>query len=68
MSTVFTIGQKIKAVASFGWRLTEGAEYEVVDVIERLVTPHFTFPEYVVVLDDFGGRVSCHTHRFKAIE
>ena len=68
MSTVFTIGQKIKAVASFGWRLTSGAEYEVVDVIERLVTPTFTFPEYVIVRDDFGNKISCHTHRFRAIE
>ena len=65
--SVFTNGQLVRAVKSFGW-LTEGKLYTVVDSTPELVTPNFTFPEYVVVLGDNGRRCYCYTHRFKPLE
>lgn len=67
MST-FTVGQEVRAVATRGlWRFTEGSVYTVVGVIPRACTPTFTYPEYVIVLDDYGDRCWCHTYRFQAI-
>lgn len=67
MST-FSDGQQVRAVASFGWCITEGTVYTVVTTIPRLVTPYFTFPEYVTVIDDHGDRCMFHTYRFKPVD
>jgi len=66
--SAFTTGQQVRAAMNHGWRITEGRLYEVVETIPRLVTPTFTFPEYVVVLDDNGKPCTCYTYRFKAVE
>ncbi|UGL61199.1 hypothetical protein [Xanthomonas phage MUD8-T1] len=48
------------------FRLTGGKEYTVVEVIPRTPMENgFTFPEYWVVVDDFGDRTAFHTYRFK---
>ena len=66
--SVFADGQQVRAAMSHGWTITEGGLYTVVETIPRNVTPHFTFPEYVIVLDDAGKRCACHTYRFKALD
>jgi hypothetical protein len=66
----FVPGQKVRAVASVGWSLTEGKEYTVVEVTPPCYHPHarFTFPVYVTVLNDQGKPRQWHTHRFQPVE
>ena len=66
--SVFADGQQVRAAMNHGWCITEGKLYMVMETIPELVTPTFTFPEYVVVLDDNGGRCACYTYRFKPVD
>ena len=67
MTSAFVIGQEVIATCDYMHQITEGKRYVVTGITPRLVTPTFTFPEYVEVVGDFGTPVSGHTHRFKAV-
>lgn len=62
---VFKAGERVVATCNYMHQITEGKTYEVVEYIERCVTPTFTWPPYVTVLGDFGKPVTGHTHRFR---
>lgn len=63
----FTIGQQVVAVKSEGYIIQEGHRYTVTGYTDEQVTPYFTYPHYVHVIDDHGKESSWHEHRFKAI-
>ena len=51
--------------------LTEGKEYDVVELVPQLITPNFTFPRYVTVLNDSnvdGSTSSGHAYRFETLD
>jgi len=48
--------------------LTEGKEYEVKELVPRLITPNFTFPRYVSVIDDMGKGSIGHAYRFATLD
>lgn len=62
--------KKVICKATYGYpRLTEGKEYEVKELIPQLITPNFTFPRYVTVIDDSGKNTSTgHATRFKTLD
>ncbi len=64
---VFTVGQRVVAISSFEWYLTEGREYRVVEYIPRLPLERFTFPAYVTVVGDHGKNITVHAWRFRVI-
>ncbi len=66
MST-FQVGQRVKAVCSYMNQITEGKIYTVVQAQEPVKDDHFTFPEYTVVIGDFGKKVAGHSHRWRAL-
>ena len=55
---------KVICRVSRGYNLKEGETYEVVKFIPQLITPNFTFPRYVVVVDDNGKQAQGHAYRF----
>jgi len=59
--------KKLKVICrgSYGYNLTVGATYDVVELIGLLMTRNFTFPRYVTVIDDDGRRASAHATRFE---
>lgn len=60
---------KVRCIRDMGYpNLTEGKEYDVVELIPRLITTHFTFPRYVSVIGDFGKTCTGHAYRFETIE
>ncbi len=62
----FEVGQKVIATGSYGWLLTEGKTYEVVDYAPAwYMGSGFTWPAYVTVIGDSGKPVSGHAHRFR---
>lgn len=67
MTAAFEIGQEVIATGTYMHQITEGARYVVTGTTPKLVTPTFTFPEYVTVTGNFGTPVTGHTHRFKAV-
>jgi hypothetical protein len=48
--------------------LTEGKEYQVKELCPQLITPNFTFPRYVSVIDDRGKTSTGHAYRFETLE
>lgn len=50
------------------YNLTEGKEYEIVELIPQLHTPNFTFPRYVRAIDNNGRVTQCHAYRFETLE
>ena len=50
------------------YNLRVGREYEVKEFIPRLITPNFTFPRYVTVIDDNGKESTGHAYRFETLE
>jgi len=48
--------------------LTEGKEYEVMELTPRLLTEHFTFPRYIGVNDDNGNPSTGHAYRFETLD
>ena len=50
------------------YNLTENKEYEVHELIPRLITLNFTFPRYISVIDDNGKVTTGHAYRFETIE
>lgn len=68
MST-FKEGQTVVAVNSEQWRITQGKRYVVTHVQPEYYAENgFKFPEYVTVIDDFGGPAAFHTYRFRAVD
>ena len=67
MTAAFAIGQEVIATCTYMHQITEGKRYVVTGTTPKLVTPTFTFPEYVTVTGNFGTRVTGHAHRFKAV-
>ena len=61
----FEVGDFIRAVESYAYRVTAGKFYEVVEVIPVVCVDGYWFPEYVIVLDDYGRRSTFHTRRFE---
>ncbi len=59
----------VVARACYGYNLTEGKEYEVLEYIpewlDESVPAGFTWPAYVAFLDDNGKRQEAHASRFK---
>lgn len=51
-----------------GYNLTEGKEYEVVELTPQLICANFTFPRYVTVIDDKGKNATGHAYRFETLE
>jgi hypothetical protein len=66
MST-FQVGQRVKATCSYANQITEGKTYTIVEIQEPFKQDHFTFPEYTIVIGDFGKKVSGHSHRWRAL-
>lgn len=62
---IFEPGQPVVATGSYGYAITEGKEYEVLEYTPRNPTPTFTWPAYVTVKGDFGKPITGHTHRFR---
>lgn len=67
---VFTPGQRVKALCSVGYVITEGKEYVVHEYTPRARSEngHFTWPAYVTVTGDHGKLCTTHTQRFIAID
>jgi hypothetical protein len=65
---VFIPGQVVVATCNYGHRITEGKQYRVLDYANPVPTPNFWWPAYVTVDDDFGGKTTGHTHRFRALK
>lgn len=61
------VGDMVVCRASRGYHLTIGKEYEVLRYEPRYCGEYFTWPAYVVVLDDWGRRAHCHAHRFQEV-
>lgn len=49
------------------YNLTEGKEYQTVSMTPQLITPHFTFPRYITVVDDNGSESTGHAWRFVTV-
>mgnify|MGYP000607188945 CR=1 FL=1 len=59
---------KVICKVNRGYNFTEGKTYDLVEFIPRLVTDHFTFPRYVVVVDDNGKTAQAHAYRFDMLD
>lgn len=68
MSCTFQPGQVVVATGSYAHQIIEGKRYTVIGSTPRLVTPTFTWPEYVTVMGDFGKQVEGHTWRFRPLK
>lgn len=72
MKIIFTAGEQVKALCSHAYRIREGMVYTVVRFEpEYYDSEHpcgFTWPAYVVVLDDNGEELHCHAYRFTKLE
>ncbi|APL99466.1 hypothetical protein FDH29_gp08 [Aquamicrobium phage P14] len=62
--TKFKPGDKVRCVGSRGYLFTTGKVYVVEKYIPETHHEHFTWPDYVSVVDDAGRRVECHASRF----
>lgn len=64
--TQFKVGDTITARYSYAFRITKGADYQVVDVTPEhyVESACFRFPEYVTIIDDFKEKSTFHTHHF----
>lgn len=63
-------GDKVVCRASRGYHFTTGAVYTVLAYEASWSDPdalNYTWPAYVVVVDDWGKRAHCHAHRFEAV-
>lgn len=63
-------GQLVRCLFADGYNFTEGREYIVIEYTPPYQTQGaggFTFPAYVVVLDDAGHKNTCHAGRFEVI-
>lgn len=66
MSAKFEVGQEVVCVADRSYMLTIGKVYKILEVYPPVPSGSgFTFPEYVVVADDFGKKITCHSYRFR---
>jgi hypothetical protein len=55
--------------ASQGYpNLTVGKEYQIKELTPRLITPNFTFPRYVSVIDDREKISTGHAWRFETLD
>lgn len=61
----FEVGDLVRAVESYAYRVTSGKVYEVIEVIPGVRSDWFRYSEYVVVIDDYGRRATFHTRRFE---
>jgi hypothetical protein len=68
MDAVFEIGQTVVAACDYAHQVVEGRRYRVVGYQPKCPTPNFTWPAYVTVIGDNGGKVTAHTHRFRALK
>lgn len=61
---------KVKCIAPRGYyNLTEGREYEVVELIpETPMEGGYVFPRYIVVTGDDGKPTQCHACRFETLD
>lgn len=60
--------EKVICKVSNGYNLTIDKEYQVKDLVPRLLTPHFTFPRYATVIDDKGKEATGHAYRFETLD
>ena len=69
---VFKSGDKVRCTGSRGYELTTGEIYTVLEYEPPYRDPSsysgFSWPAYVVLLDDNGRRVHLHANRFEKIE
>lgn len=59
---------KVICRRSHDYNFTEGKEYEVIELCPQLICENYTFPRYIVVLDDNGKKAISHATRFKTLE
>ena len=59
---------KVICKANRGYDLTTGKEYQVKELTPRLLTPNFTFPRYITVIDDNGKKSTGHAYRFETLD
>ena len=60
----FQVGDVVQCVASRGYGFTIGKEYTILKYEPKYAEPTFTWPAYVLVLDDYNKPVVCHSDRF----
>ena len=60
-------GDRVRCVADYGYLLTFGEEYMVMEYEPAHPDTNFTWPAYVQVEDDDGHRVWCHASRFEVV-
>ena len=65
---IFEIGETVVATGSYGYTLTEGKQYTVVDYQPAVQVENFTWPIYVTVIGDFGKPVTGHDYRFRSMK
>lgn len=64
-------GDKVRCIGSRGIMLTWGAIYTVLSYEPEWSDPdalNYTWPAYVVIIDDWGKRLHCHASRFEAVD
>jgi hypothetical protein len=61
--------KKAKCLYNSGiYTLTEGKIYDIVAIVPYIHLDNYTFPNYIVVIDDNGGNTQCHYYRFEGIK
>lgn len=72
MKLEFKEGERVKAICSHAYRITEGRVYTVVkfepEFYDDRSKSGFTWPAYATVIGDSGEPITCHAHRFRKLE